>query len=139
MKKLFLVLFLLGAFSTISFAQAAKQLSFGIIGINYEMPLSPAITFGLGAGSNLNLDYLTAGVFANYYFDSLIDLPSNWDVYGGANVGYAFGQDDKESDLDFGLHVGGRWFWSPKWGVYLQAGGGKVSGGSAGVGLTMKL
>ena len=44
MKKLFIVLFLLAAFSTFSFAQAAKQLNFGIIGVSYEIPVSSAIT-----------------------------------------------------------------------------------------------
>jgi len=139
MKKLFILLFILGAFSTISFAQATKQLNFGIIGVSYEIPMSSAITLAPAAGSNLNLDYLVVGAKANYYFDSLIGLPAAWDVYGGVNAGYAIGLDDKDSEIDFGLHVGGRWFWSPKWGVYLEGGGGKVSGGSGGIGLTMKL
>lgn len=139
MKKLLILLFLFAAFSTISFAQAAKQLNFGIIGISYEIPLSPAITIAPAAYTNLNLDYLTAGVKANYYLDKLIGLPSAWDVYAGANVGYAFGKDDNASDIDFGLQVGGRWFWNPKWAVYIETGGGKVSGGAAGIGLTMKL
>ncbi len=61
------------------------------------------------------------------------------DVYAGANLGYALGLDNNGNDLDFGLQVGGRYFWSPKWGVYIEAGGGKVSSGTAGIGLTMKL
>jgi len=139
MKKPLIFLIILGTFSTITFAQATKQLNFGIIGASYEIPVASAITIAPAAGSNLNLDYLTVGVKANYYFDSLIDLPSEWDVYGGINAGYAIGMDNNDSDIDFGLHVGGRWFWSPKWGVYIEAGDGKVSGGSAGIGLTMKL
>lgn len=139
MKKLYIVLFVLGLFSTISFAQAAKQLNFGIIGITYEIPVSSDITLAPAAGSNLELDYLTAGVKANYYLDNIIGLPSAWDVYAGANAGYAFGLDNKENDFDFGLQVGGRWFWSPKWGVYVELGGGNVTKGSAGLGLTMKL
>ena len=139
MKKLFTVLFVLVAFSTISFAQARTQLNFGIIGISYEIPVAAAITLAPAAGSNLELDYLTAGVKANYYLNNIIGLPSAWDVYAGANAGYAFGLDKKENDFDFGLQVGGRWFWGPKWGVYLEAGGGNVTKGSAGLGLTMKL
>ncbi len=139
MKKLFIVLFVLGAFSTISFAQASSQLNFGIIGVSYEIPMSSAITLAPAASSNLDLSHLAIGVKANYYLDQLIGLPSAWDVYAGANVGYALAIDDnKESDIDFGLQVGGRYFWSPKWGVYLEAGGGKISGGTAGIGLTMK-
>jgi len=139
MKKLYTVLLVLGALSTISFAQATKQLNFGIIGASYEIPVAADITIAPAAGSNLNLDYLTVGAKANYYFDNLIDLPAVWDVYGGLNLGYAVGMDNNDSDLDFGLHVGGRWFWNAKWGLYFEAGGGKVSGSSAGIGLTMKL
>ena len=139
MKKLFIVLIALGAFSTISFAQASKQLNFGIIGVSYEIPMSSAITIAPAASSNLDLSHLTIGVKANYYLDQLIGLPSAWDVYAGANAGYAFGMDNKENDFDFGLQVGGRWFWSPKWGVYVELGGGNVTKGSAGLGLTMKL
>lgn len=139
MKKLFIILIVLGAFSTISFAQASSQLNFGIIGVSYEIPMSSAITIAPAASSNLDLSHLTIGVKANYYLDALIGLPSEWDVYAGANLGYALAIDDnKESDLDFGLQVGGRYFWSPKWGVYLEAGGGKISSGTAGIGLTMK-
>lgn len=139
MKKLFILLIILGLFSTISFAQARTQLNFGIIGVNYEIPMAADMTIAPAAGSNLNLDYLTAGVKVNYYLDKIIGLPSAWDVYAGANAGYAFGFDNKENDFDFGLQVGGRWFWNPKWGVYVELGGGNVTKGSAGLGLTMKL
>lgn len=139
MKNLLIVLIVFGVFSTISFAQARKQLNFGIIGVSYEIPMSSTITLAPAAGSNLNLDYLTAGVKANYYLDKIIGLPSEWDVYAGANAGYAFGMDNKENDFDFGLQVGGRWFWNAKWGVYVEIGGGNISKGSAGLGLTMKL
>ncbi len=78
MKKLFIVIFILGIFSTISVAQATKQLNFGIIGVSYEIPVATEITIALAAASNLNLDYLTVGLKANYYLDQLIGLPSEW-------------------------------------------------------------
>ena len=43
------------------------------------------------------------------------------------------------SELDLGLQVGGRWFWSEKWGVYAEIGGGKLGGSNYGVGLTLVL
>jgi len=128
-------------FTSVSSAQATSQLNFGIIGISYDIPVSENIAIAPAAGTNLDLSYLSAGVKANFYFDNLIGLPAAWDVYAGANAGYAFGLDNNKNadDFDIGLQVGGRWFWSDKWGVYLEFGGGHTSGGTAGLGLTMRL
>ena len=52
---------------------------------------------------------------------------------------YARGEATKDSDIDIGLHVGGRWFWNDKWGVYLELGGGSTQGATGGLGLTIKL
>ena len=144
MKKITL-LFILAL--TLSFAnsnaQARQELNFGLIGINYEIPVHEDITIAPGIGTNLDLDYLNLGVKGNYYFDNLLGISDDaWDVYGGANVGYSVyigdGDDDK-SDLDLGLQVGGRWFWNDKWGVYVELAGGNISGLSPGIGITMKL
>ena len=140
MKKITFLLLVAGLFSLNSaFSQAASQLNFGIIGISYEIPVATDISIAPFAGSNLNLSYLTLGAKGNYYFDNLMGLPEAWDVYGGANLGYALGiGDGKDNDLALGLQVGGRWFWNEKWGLYLEFGGGNI-GGSGGLGLTMKL
>lgn len=131
------------------FSQARKELNFGLVGLNYEIPVHPDITIAPGAGTNLDLDWLNVGVKANYYFDNLFGISdAAWDVYGGANVGYAFwigdhdngnGNDDHDNDIDLGLQAGGRWFWNDKWGVYVEVSGGSTSGFSPGIGLTMKL
>lgn len=120
-------------------AQAASQLNFGLIGVSYEIPIASAISIAPAAGTDINLDYLILGVRANFYFDDMIGLPSEWDVYGGANAGFGLGLNNQANDLEIGLHVGGRWFWNDKWGVYLEAGGGKLSGAGGGIGLTMKM
>ncbi|MCK5781012.1 MAG: hypothetical protein KAH10_00340 [Flavobacteriales bacterium] len=121
------------------FAQAQKQISFGIVGASWEIPVHQDITIAPTAYTNWDFNHLTLGVKGNYYFDRLLDLPSPWDVYGGANVGFGIAlSDGNTSELNLGLQVGGRWFWSEKWGVYLEFGGGKL-GGQAGLGLTMKL
>ncbi|MGQ7944533.1 outer membrane beta-barrel protein [Flavobacterium sp. WC2509] len=148
MRKTTLLLVFALSFSFVSvFAQARKELNFGLVGINYEIPVHRDITIAPGVGTNFDLDWLNVGVKANYYFDNLFGISNAaWDVYGGANVGYAFDMRDDhdnnghdESDVDFGLQAGARWFWNDKWGVYAEIAGGSVSGLSPAIGLTVKL
>jgi len=143
MKKLILLfVFALICSASSVFGQARKELNFGLIGVNYEIPVSTDITIAPSAGTNFDLDWLTLGIRANYYFDNLFELNNDaWDVYGGAGAGYSIynGNGNKSSDLDIGLHVGGRWFWNDKWGVYLEFGGGSTQGASGGLGVTVKL
>lgn len=141
MKKITLLFLLFAGITTASYGQAQSQLNIGLIGVSYEIPVSSAITIAPTAFTNFDLNYLTLGVKGNYYFDELFGLPSAWDVYGGANVGFGIymGDGTDSSELDLGLQVGGRWFWSEKWGVYAEIGGGKLGGGAYGLGVTMKM
>jgi hypothetical protein len=139
MKRITLIFFFT-AIASFSYSQAQRQLNFGLIGVSYEIPLGNAITIAPAAYTNFNLNYLTLGAKANYYFDELFGLTDAWDVYGGANLGFGLAiSDSKSSGLDFGLQVGGRWFWNETWGVYVEVGGGKLGGGAYGVGITMKM
>ena len=144
MKKITLLFVFALSFSFASvFAQARKELNFGLVGINYEIPISKDITIAPGVGTNFDFDWLNLGVKGNYYFDNLFGISdAAWDVYGGANVGYSIYMGDNDhdsSDVDFGLQAGARWFWNDKWGVYVEIAGGSVSGLSPGIGLTVKL
>ncbi len=145
MKKVTLLfVFALFFSSAAVFGQARKELNFGFLGINYEIPVHKDITIAPGIGTNFDLDWLNIGVKGNYYFDNVFGISdAAWDVYGGANLGYSIytGDNDKDndSDIDLGLQVGGRWFWNDKWGVYVEFAGGSVSGMSPGIGITMKL
>lgn len=143
MKNITLSVFSVLCFTCV-FGQARKELNFGLIGVNYEIPVHRDITIAPGVGTSLDLDWLNLGVKGNYYFDNLFGITSAaWDVYAGPNVGYTIDMRDNkghhDSDLNFGLQVGGRWFWNDKWGVYAELSGGNVSGFSPGIGLTVKL
>lgn len=141
MKKTTLLIVLM-LFVTKTYSQARSELNFGLIGINYEIPVHKDITIAPGVSTNFDLNWITLNVKANYYFDNLFKLTNeSWDVYGGAGAGYAFytGDNDKDSGFDIGLHVGGRWFWNEKWGIYLEIGGASTQGATGGLGLTMKL
>jgi hypothetical protein len=142
MKKITLLFLLFAGITTASFGQAQSQLNIGLIGISYEIPVASAITIAPTAFTDFNLDWLTLGVKGNYYFDELLELPSEWDVYAGANAGFGMwigGGGTNSGTLDVGLQVGGRWFWSERWGVYLELGGGRVGGIGGGLGVTMKM
>lgn len=71
---------------------------------------------------------------ADYHFNRIMGIPRNWDFYAGGNLGFNVGDEFK---MDFGLQVGGRWFWSEKWGLNLEFGGG--SGFGTLIGLTVRL
>ncbi|WP_136479967.1 hypothetical protein [Cognatitamlana onchidii] len=141
-KTLFFTALLIMCLSTHVFGQARSELNFGFVGVNYEIPVHNDITIAPGAGTNLNLDWLTLAVRANYYFDNIFGLTDEaWDVYGGAGAGYAIhiGDGNDSSGFDIGLHVGGRWFWNDKWGIFLEFGGGSTQGTAGALGVTMKL
>ncbi|KAB1071900.1 porin family protein [Tamlana haliotis] len=149
MKKftLLLVFTLILSASTV-FGQARKELNFGLIGVNYEIPIHKDITIAPAVATDLDLDWINLGVKANYYFDNLFGITDDaWDVYGGANAGYAiynghnddYDNDHHDSSFDVGLQVGGRWFWNEKWGVYAEISGGSTIGAIPSIGVTMKL
>ncbi len=76
----------------------------------------------------------------NYHFNSLIGIPSEWDVYAGLNLGYYFWSTSSNyagtgaSGLGLGAQVGGRYFFKNNFGVNLEFGGGNAfSGGKFGI------
>ncbi|MCK5781011.1 MAG: hypothetical protein KAH10_00335 [Flavobacteriales bacterium] len=143
MKKL--LLFALIAFASNGlFAQATPQLNMGF-GLNsggdfpiyasYDFPVHEDISVAPMVQLDLGFNWITLGARGDYYFDNLIDLPTIWDVYGGANVGYNlfFNDSNKDNEFDFGLQIGGRWHWSDKWALNLEFAGGTSFGTKIGV------
>ena len=60
--------------SSTTFGQAKNQLSFGIVGAAWEIPVADDVTVGPAAYTDLNLDYLVIGAKGNYYFDNSTGL-----------------------------------------------------------------
>jgi len=77
----------------------------------------------------------------NYHFNSLLKIPNNFDLYGGANLGfYIWNTSDSDyngsgaSELGLGIQIGGRYYFNDKIGINLEFGGAStVSGGKIGV------
>ena len=114
-KVLFIASFLMASFFVN--AQAQKYLNFGGVGTglyaSLEFPVASMVTIAPAVYTDWNFNKFVFAAKGNFYFDELFELTSDWDVYGGANVGWRLDSSDKNDDgFNWGAHVGGRWFWS---------------------------
>lgn len=97
-------------------------------GYGYGYGYGYGTTYG-GSTDNVNL---VAGINANFHFYQLIadkvskDIHADkLDIYAGANLGSGFGYDFSFDNVSIpiwgGLHVGARYYFTDKIGVYLEA------------------
>lgn len=86
------------------------------------------------------------GVKGYYYFDDVININSDWDIYGGASIGIALVNSSWESgylgdknyyhgnnNVFFDLHLGAAYHFSEKFGAYLD-----LSSGFSTVGIEIR-
>lgn len=70
------------------------------------------------------------GANGNYHFNRILNIPSKFDFYAGANVtGLIWNYDNKDYHPDYdplnvGVQVGGRIFFNDHFGINLELGGG---------------
>lgn len=76
----------------------------------------------------------------NYHFSTILNLPSAWDLYAGANLGFFIWNTpntyngDNHSGLGFGGQIGTRYYLSNRLALNLEFGGGNAfSGGKFGI------
>jgi outer membrane immunogenic protein len=80
----------------------------------------------------------------NYHFNSILEIPQEWDVYAGVNVGFYIWSSDeryggsRSSGLGLGAQVGGRYYFSEKFAVNMEFGSGNAFSGGK-VGITVKI
>jgi len=124
-------------------AKGDHQLNFGLGFNDNGLPIFVSFDFAVHKDVtvtpqvNLVLDdnvRFGALVKADYHWNYLIGIPSEWDFYSGARIGFISGDN---VDLDFGIQVGGRWYWSEKWALNLEFAGGTGYGGVIGVSLKL--
>ncbi len=126
------------------------------VGVDYGV--HPDITVGAQASfasknysqvgySEIKGTWFGIGANANYHFNTILSIPNKWDVYAGATLAYnSFSYDypanwgknvfnDKEdSGVGFAGQVGARYYFTDKFGVNLEYGGGNItSGGKFGI------
>jgi len=113
-------------------------------GVHPDITVGPEISWRAynDRFDNKKYNHSVIGLSANgnYHFNSLLDIPSNWDFYAGLNLGFYIwnSSDDypgsNTSGLGLGAQVGGRYYFNDKIGVNLEFGGGNAfSGGKVGV------
>jgi outer membrane immunogenic protein len=76
----------------------------------------------------------------NYHFNTLLKIPKNWDFYAGLNLGFYIWSNEENyagphsSGLWLGAQIGGRYYFTDKFGLNLEFGGSNsFSGGKFGV------
>lgn len=71
----------------------------------------------------------------NFHFNHLLELPEQWNVYGGANLGFYLWDSPGSysgsgaGGLGIGLQLGGRYYFNERWGANLELGGTQLFGG----------
>ena len=115
-------------------------------------------TSGWGTPVYLGFDYgahrdITIGIEGSYqshdyganYFNRVLDIPSDWDLYAGLGVTYYnWNYSDKKykdsnaTDIGLGAQIGGRYFFTKRFGINLELGGGNATNGAK-IGITYKL
>ena len=166
MKRILSLLILITSFSTLNaqnpLTKGKSQLNLGVglsewgipVYIGIDHGLSQVFTIG-GELSYRNYNenwkdkgyrHSITGISANlnYHFNRALKLPSEFDLYAGANVGfYVWSSPDTydgthSSGLDLAGQLGGRYYFSNKIGINLEVGGGNAFAGGK-LGLTFKL
>lgn len=166
MKKIFFAIIIMFAVSTVfannALAEGQNQFNAGVGFSTWGIPLYIGFDhaihqdFTLGGElsfqsyqdkhDNHNYDHSIIGISGNgnYHFNNLLDIPSNWDLYAGLGIGFYIWNSPDEYDgshssgLGISGQIGGRYFFTDKFGVNLELGGGNTfSGGKFGI--TLKL
>lgn len=153
------------AFSQSPLAKGKTQINVGVglsewgipVYIGLDHGIHPDVTLGAELSyrsykenwKNYNYTHRITGFSGNinYHFNTLLNIPQNWDFYTGANVGfYAWStranpvryEGSNSSGLGLGAQIGGRYYFSDKLGVNFEFGGGNAFSGGK-LGLTIKL
>lgn len=124
------------------------------IHIGYEHLITDKIGIGLAVNYTSYNDkgfldeykwtFIYGGIKGNYHFNELLKLNPKFDVYGGLTLGYwkaTLSNDNISSNSNYGNsvfftgQVGARYFFNEKFSALLEAGGGNISGLTAGASL----
>jgi opacity protein-like surface antigen len=166
MKRILFIVVLLVAFGTFfaqnPIAEGQSQFNAGFGFSNSNVPVYLGFDHGvsrditLGGEFSFNsyhdnynhyeYDHSVIGISGNlnYHFNYVLDIPRDWDFYIGPNLGYYIWNSPNDypgshSDgIGFGAQIGWRYYFSEKFGINLEFGGGNTfSGGKFGISLKL--
>jgi len=162
MKKQILTFAIL-LFASLSFAQSPLengklQLNAGVGFSSWGIPLYVGVDYGVHTditiggefsfrsysetiiGDKYKATIIGISGNGNYHFNRILNIPSKWDLYAGLNLGFYFWNTSGDypgsssSGVGLGAQIGGRYFFSNKFGINLEFGGGNAfSGGKFGI------
>lgn len=161
MKKILLIVLILTAigavFAQCPVAKGQTQFNAGVGFSNWGIPVYVGLDYGVGDVTlggelsynsyhedyhNHHYNHSIIGVSgnANYHFNSILEIPPDWDFYLGLNLGFYIWNSpdeyngDHTSGLGLGAQIGGRYYFTEHFGVNLELGGGNAfSGGKFGI------
>lgn len=170
MKKLLLII-ALALISGLTFSQnpypkGRNQLNLGVGLSGWGIPIYIGIDHGVGSDFSIggefsyrsynehwkydngyydyNHNIMGFSGNANYHFNRVLDIPSNWDFYAGLNLGFYVWNSPTDyrgshsSGLGLGGQIGGRYYLSDKVGLNLEFGGNNAFNGGK-FGLTIRM
>lgn len=167
MKKIYLTLILVGGLAMSVLAQSplgkgGKQFNIGAGFSRWGLPIYAGLDFGIHKDITLGFQFeyqsynedwngkkwghkiYSFGGNLNYHFNTLLEIPRDWDFYAGINIGFlvwnspsGYGGSHK-SGLGLGAQIGGRYYFTNSTGIHLELGGGNVVSGGR-IGLSFKL
>jgi len=93
---------------------------------------------------NYNLNVVGISANGNYHFNRVLNIPREWDLYAGLNIGFYIWNDpagyggDHTTGLGLGAQVGARYYFTHRFGINLEFGGGNEFAGGK-FGITLRL
>lgn len=153
-----LIIIALFSFSQNPAPRGSNQLNFGVgfsgWGIPVYVGFDHAVHQDITLGAELSYrsyreniyNHNIAGISGNinYHFNTILNIPSKWDLYAGANVGFFIWNSpntytgNNHSGLGIGGQIGTRYYLSNRVGLNLEFGGGNAFTGGK-FGLTIKI
>lgn len=114
------------------------------VGVDYGITQDITVGGELSYRSHTRYETTYTGIAVsangNYHFNRVLEIPSEIDFYAGLSLGYYYwttneihSDDYLTSRLGFAAQIGGRYFFSDKFGLNLEIGGGNVFGAKAGI------
>lgn len=118
-------------------------------GVGHDITIGGRVSYRTYTEHNWRTTTIGFAANGNYHFNQLLSLPSKFDLYAGLSLGYLHytnkytGPDNvyrskvtNDSPLDWGIQIGGRYFFTDQLGLNLEFSGGALYG--AHIGITYK-